>query len=214
VQLRPDRLQITRGLRERVLRTVEVVEVLGAVRLRGEEIGQVEAELLGELADLCMALVDQLAAVLGYLAGEIGRAGPAAAADAAGRLMDLRTVARLLEPVSARQPGETGSDDNDSHGRSRSRPLHPAPGRRQAEPGDPCVAQEPPPSETLVEDLLHRNRAGFCLAQRRNGVLQPLQQRGARHLSPFGRPAGEPSMRYDGRKLNGTRVRVRATRAR
>jgi hypothetical protein len=68
VDLRPDRLQVVGGLRERVGRPVEVVEVVGAIGLGGQQVVEVQAQLLGELADLGVALVDQLPAVLGDLA--------------------------------------------------------------------------------------------------------------------------------------------------
>ena len=58
--------------RERVRRAVEVVERLGSVDLGREQVVEVEPQLLRELADLGVALVDQLAAVLGDLAlGEV-----------------------------------------------------------------------------------------------------------------------------------------------
>jgi hypothetical protein len=68
VDLRPDRLQVVGGLRERVGRPVEVVEVVGAIGLGGQQVVEVQAQLVGELADLGVALVDQLPAVLGDLA--------------------------------------------------------------------------------------------------------------------------------------------------
>ena len=62
---------------------------------------------LGELADLGVALVDQLAAVLGDLAvGEVTAPGPAAPAEPVGCLVDRRDVPGLLEPVGARQAGQ------------------------------------------------------------------------------------------------------------
>ena len=42
----------------------EVVERLGAILLGGEEVVEIEAQLLGQLADLGVGLVDQLAPVL------------------------------------------------------------------------------------------------------------------------------------------------------
>jgi hypothetical protein len=58
VDLLPDRLQVVGRLRERVGRPVEVVEVVGAIGLGGQQVVEVQAELLGELADLGVALVD------------------------------------------------------------------------------------------------------------------------------------------------------------
>ena len=56
---------------ELVRRAVEAVEGLGSVRLRREQVVEVEPELLCELPDVRVTLVDQLAAVLGDLpAGE------------------------------------------------------------------------------------------------------------------------------------------------
>jgi len=79
VDLLPDGLQVVGGLLGRVGRPVEVVEVIGAVGLSGQQVVEVQAQLLGELADLGVALVDQLPAVLGDLAvGERAADRPAA----------------------------------------------------------------------------------------------------------------------------------------
>ena len=61
-----------------------------------EQVVEVEPELLGELADLRVALVDQLAAVLGDLpVGELAADRPAAAAQRSGGLVQLRHETRL-----------------------------------------------------------------------------------------------------------------------
>ena len=71
-------------------------EQLGAVLLRLEQVVELEPEPLGELADVGVALVDQLAAVLADLAvGERAAQRPAAAADPVRGLVDLRRVARV-----------------------------------------------------------------------------------------------------------------------
>ena len=90
MDLLPDRLQVVGRLRERVGRPVEVVEVLGAVGLGGQQVVEVQAQLLRELADLGVALVDQLAAVLGDLAvGERAAERPAASAEPVGGLVEV-----------------------------------------------------------------------------------------------------------------------------
>jgi hypothetical protein len=68
VDLLPDPLQVFGRFDVGVGLAVEVVEGLGPVDLARQQVVEVEAELLGELADLGVALVDQLAAVLGDLA--------------------------------------------------------------------------------------------------------------------------------------------------
>jgi hypothetical protein len=61
--------------------------------------------------------VDQLAAVLRDLALLKRVANRPAAATHPGRgFVQLGRVARLLQPVGARQPGETGADDDDLRG--------------------------------------------------------------------------------------------------
>ena len=67
VDLLPDSLEVVRGLVERVGLPVEEIEVLRPVRLALEQVVRVEPELLDELAQLDVAGVDQLAAVLGDL---------------------------------------------------------------------------------------------------------------------------------------------------
>jgi hypothetical protein len=68
VQLLPDCLQVIRGIRKRVGRSVEVVEVFGPVQLGRQQVVEGESKLLGQMANGRMALIDELAAVLGYLA--------------------------------------------------------------------------------------------------------------------------------------------------
>ena len=75
MDLLPDSLQVVGRLRERVRSAVEVVEGLGAVDLGGEQVVEAESEALGELTDLGVVLVDQLAAVLGDLAVGEGARG-------------------------------------------------------------------------------------------------------------------------------------------
>ena len=80
---------------ERVRRSVEVPEHLGAVRLALEQVVEVETELVREVADRVVALVDELAAVLVDLAvREVAAAAPAASAEPRRRLVDLRSIAR------------------------------------------------------------------------------------------------------------------------
>ena len=148
MELLPDLLQVVGRLRERVGGAVEVVEGLGAVGLGREQVVELEAELLGELADLRVALVDQLPAVLGDLAlGEVVAQRPAAAAEPIGGLVEVGAVARLLQPVGAGEAGEAGADDHDPGARpprSRRRAVRPAPPpsrarrrRRGAPPAQP-----------------------------------------------------------------------------
>ena len=89
MQLLPDLLQVVGRLHERVRLAVEVVERLGPVDLGREQVVEVEPQLLGELAGLGMALVDQLAAVLGDLPlGKVAPERPAAPAEPVGGLVE------------------------------------------------------------------------------------------------------------------------------
>ena len=72
VQLLVDGVEVDDELRVRVLRAVHVEKVLGAFRLRLEQIVEREPELLSQLAHGRVALVDELASVLRDLAiGEL-----------------------------------------------------------------------------------------------------------------------------------------------
>ena len=68
MDLLPRRLDVVRDLGVGVRRAVHVREQLGAVLLRPEQVVELEAELLREVADLAVPLVDQLAAALDDLA--------------------------------------------------------------------------------------------------------------------------------------------------
>ena len=125
----PDLLHGVGGLGEGLPRAVEVVERLGAVLLRREQVVEVEPELLGQLADLLVGLVDQLAAVLRDLSAvERAADGPAPPAEPGVALVDRRDHARLTEPVGASETGEAGAHDGDAR-----RGDHP-------ELGAPCPA--------------------------------------------------------------------------
>src|SRR5262249_59524958 len=98
----------------------EVAELLRAVRLRLQEVVELQPELAHELLELEVAVVDQLAAVLVDLAfREVATAREAPAADPAGPFEDLRGEYRLLQPVGGDETGETGADDNDPSPRRR-----------------------------------------------------------------------------------------------
>jgi hypothetical protein len=73
VHLLPDLLDVVRDFFVRVALAVEVAHLFGPVRLGGEEVCEVEAELLCELAHGRMALVDGLAAMLRDLVVRPGR---------------------------------------------------------------------------------------------------------------------------------------------
>ena len=80
----------------------------------GEQVVQVEAERLRELADRGVALVDELAAVLGDLTGgEVAAARPAAPTHPGARLVHRHLHAGRHELVRAREPGEPRTDDDD-----------------------------------------------------------------------------------------------------
>ena len=109
-------------------------EELGAVGLGAEQVVELETELLREVADRAVALVDQLAAVLGDLSvRERAAQRPAAASDPVGRLVDVGGVAGLLQAVRAGQAGEAGSDDDDARCRRGARGGREAAERRDAE---------------------------------------------------------------------------------
>ena len=130
MDLLPDLLQVVGRRRERVGVAVEVVEGLGPVHFSRVQVVEAQPELLGELADLRVILVDQLAPVLGDLAVSEGAANrPAAPADTVGGIVDLRFVARLFELVGAGESGKPCADD-DYPWRRR--------GVRQGQPGTEC----------------------------------------------------------------------------
>lgn len=88
VDLLPDGLQVLRCLGIRVVLVLEVVRRLGAVRFGLKEVVELQTELLGELPDLRVSLVYELAAVLGDLVlGELPTQRPAAPADPVRGLM-------------------------------------------------------------------------------------------------------------------------------
>ena len=112
---------------------VEVAAEFGAVRLALEQIVEVETQLLSEVADLVVALIDQLAAVFVDLAvGEKPAATPAAPTNASRGIVHLRGVPRLPQAVGAGEASEPGAHDDDRRRTRCSRR------RRQArESGDP-----------------------------------------------------------------------------
>ena len=88
MDLLPDFLQVVGRFFERVGLAVEVMEGVGPVYLSRDQVVEIEPQFLGELADFGVALVDQLATVLGDLAfGEVAAPGPAATAEAVGGLV-------------------------------------------------------------------------------------------------------------------------------
>ena len=83
MDLLPRGLDVVRHLGVAVRGAVEIADQLRPVLLGLEQVVELEAEPLCELADRGVALVDQLAAVLGDLTvGERAAERPAAAADA------------------------------------------------------------------------------------------------------------------------------------
>ena len=145
MDLLPDLLDVVRRLRVRVRAVVEPVEVLGSVLLRRDEVVEVEPELLGEVLDLEVPGVDQLAAVLADLAlVEHAADRPAAPAEPARGLMHLCVDSRLAQPVGSGQPGEPGANDDDA--RSRAAARSGARDRRAEQPaGEAGRAQAPAP---------------------------------------------------------------------
>ena len=69
MQLLVDAVEVVRRFAVRVRPAVEVVDRLRVIRLGAVEVVEPEAELLGELPNVRVALVDQLATVLVDLAG-------------------------------------------------------------------------------------------------------------------------------------------------
>src|SRR5829696_1151975 len=108
-----DGVVVLGGLRERVRTAVEVIQRLGAVGLGLEQVVQRQVQLLGQLTELDVARVDQLAAVLGDEPGRERAADrPAAPAEAVAALVQLRSHPRAPETVGARQPREASPDDD------------------------------------------------------------------------------------------------------
>ena len=167
-------LDVVGDLGVRVRSAVEVAEQVGPVRLVAEEVVEPEAELLGEVADVGVPLVDQLAAVLGDLAvGEGAAQRPAASADPAGGLVDLRGVAGLLEAVRGGQAGKAGADDDDLRRRGGSR-------RRCQRPR----AVSPTAPSSCVTKQRATRRSGLLVCDLGDCVLDRVQQRCA-HASPL-----------------------------
>ena len=109
-----DRLEVGRHLRECVRLAEEIAELRRAVRLRLDQVVELQAELAGEISESLVTAVDQLATVLVDLAvGEVAATGPAAAADATRGFVDVGVEASLLETVRAGQPGEACTDHRD-----------------------------------------------------------------------------------------------------
>ena len=119
---------------------VEVIERLGPVELGREQVVEVEPQLLRELAGLGVALVDQLAAVLGDLPlGEVPPPRPAAPAEPVGGLVEVGPVSGLLEPVGAGQARQAAADDDDPGSARGDRTGEPAAQRgRIASPAPPA----------------------------------------------------------------------------
>ena len=122
----PAGLDVVGRLRVRVPAAVEPIGRLGVVRLGLEQVVEAQPELLCKVADLAVALVDQLAAALGDLtAGEEVAQCPAAAADPRGRLVQLRDHSGLLQPIRRGQAGQA-------------RLRRPRPSRRRRRPARPA----------------------------------------------------------------------------
>jgi hypothetical protein len=158
VELLVDAVEVLGGLRERVWPPVEVVQRLGAVRLALQQVVEREPELLGELAELDVPRVDQLAAVLGHEPGRERAADrPAAAAQAVARLVQLRADTRLFEAIGTRQAGEPAADDDDTG--AGGGPCFGGP-RRHGDGGGAGGAEE---LTTAQRELLHaRGERGTC----------------------------------------------------
>ena len=176
-------------------RAIEVVERLGSVDLGREQVVELEPQLLRELAGLGVALVDQLAAVLGDLPlGEVAAARPAAPAEPIGGLVEIGPVTSLLEPVGAGQAREAATDDDDPRRARGERPGEPpAQHGRRGQPGAAgqqlATAQ---PSRPVGTDLVDRGLARGRLGRDRGGLPQLVsQRRGAmRPVRPSHRGSG------------------------
>jgi hypothetical protein len=157
----PDLLHGVGGLGEGLPGAVEVVERLGPVLLRGEQVVEIEPQLLGQLADLGVVLVDQLAPVLCDLSVAEGAAErPATAAEPGVALVDGRDHARLLEPVGAGQAGKAGAHDGDAGRGDHPDPAHHLghAGERDARecPGLEKLAPADPVARLLLENGVYR----------------------------------------------------------
>src|SRR5207302_4959649 len=114
VDLVVDRFEVGVGLGVGVIAAQEVEGVGGLVGLGGEQVGQAEAEPLGQLLDHLVAAVDQLAAVLRDLAvGPGGGVRVHPASHPAGGLVDGRGVAGVRQGQRRVQARDPAADDGD-----------------------------------------------------------------------------------------------------
>jgi hypothetical protein len=122
VQLRPDVAKVERCVPHRIRRPVEEVGRLASVLLALDEVVELEAELLRELAQLRVPLVDQLTAVLADLpVGEHTPNRPAASADPVRRLVHCGDTSRLPESIRGRQSREPRADHHNARRLGRPR---------------------------------------------------------------------------------------------
>src|SRR5215475_7852622 len=94
---------------------IEVQKDRRTVWFRCEQIIQRQTELLCEMADRCMPLIDEFAAMLCNLSLiEITASSPTTAAQACVRFINCGDDAGLLQTISTGQSSQTCSDHNDS----------------------------------------------------------------------------------------------------
>ena len=129
-----------------------------------------------EAPERLVAGVDQLAAVLVDLTvGEVPAARPAATADAARGLVDIRREPGLLQAIGGRQAGEPRPDDGDPAARS-------APGRSRA--GEGAEQRRACERRACAGQELAPRRAAFLVGDLRDRLFHSVRQRRARHLAP------------------------------
>ncbi len=167
-------LDVGGRLREAVALAVEPRRQLHARRLGRVDVVELEVELAHEPPDLAVARVDELAAALADLpVVEDAANRPAAPADAIRCLVDVGSIARLLQPVGAGQPGEPAPDDNDPRaGRGLREPAQRA-RTRDRERERARIPEEGPPRRARL--------VGVC---RLDSPFDPPRKRRPCHRSP------------------------------
>ena len=110
----PYSLQITNGIAIGIGNAIEVEKDRRTVWFCCEQVIQRQTELLCELANSCMPLIDEFAAMFCILSlREIPASGPTTSTQARVRFINGSDNATSLQTISAGQSSQTSSDHDD-----------------------------------------------------------------------------------------------------